>query len=110
MTKRDIEVLAMQIVNTVNERTGVSVEVRQETNDANFDAVIDMLLPVIPDEEEEKALARFHKACEVDREILNHWCIKRGLITEDKIAASEEKAEFKPESKMPPHDAALWSY
>ncbi|MBW2644572.1 MAG: hypothetical protein JRE23_00080 [Deltaproteobacteria bacterium] len=36
----DLECLAMAIVNHVNERTGVDVKKRQETNDENFDHVI----------------------------------------------------------------------
>lgn len=35
----EYERLAMQIVNHINESTGVSVETRQSTNDANFDYV-----------------------------------------------------------------------
>lgn len=46
--KINLETLSMQIVNHINESVGTSVELRQKTNDANFDYVIKKITDLLP--------------------------------------------------------------
>jgi len=47
VSKSDIELCAVALVNHVNESTGASVEVRQATNDSNFDYAMSFITELI---------------------------------------------------------------